>query len=249
MKKRIVSFLLALVMAVSLLPVQVFAETLDATEDPAVAVPEVQTAGEQQDERAGKQTETSAFAEEDAPFVLKADGQAVAVEKTPITGLDNDGTITSMPIYKATIYETASRIAFDVANKQVSYVENFGGDSWPVSEKFEVAKLVDCAMIGNPDITFILEGGASITDVIDITAKKTPFFIFYNDDEIFYGLILEIKEDPAPAEDESEFPYKGTPVVTYTKAGDANPSTAALKRIGTRTWNNTHNKAVTKGKT
>lgn len=249
MKKRIVSFLLALVMAVSLLPVQVFAETLDATEDPAVAVPEVQTAGEQQDERAGKQTETSAFAEEDAPFVLKADGQAVAVEKTPITGLDNDGTITSMPIYKATIYETASRIAFDVANKQVSYVENFGGDSWPVSEKFEVAKLVDCAMIGNPDITFILEGGASITDVIDITAKKTPFFIFYNDDEIFYCLILEIKEDPAPAEDESEFPYKGTPVVTYTKAGDANPSTAALKRIGTRTWNNTHNKAVTKGKT
>ena len=249
MKKRIVSFLLALVMAVSLLPVQVFAETLDATEDPAVAVPEVQTAGEQQDERAGKQTETSAFAEEDAPFVLKADGQAVAVEKTPITGLDNDGTITPMPIYKATIYETASRIAFDVANKQVSYVENFGGDSWSVSEKFEVAKLVDCAMIGNPDITFILEGGASITDVIDITAKKTPFFIFYNDDEIFYGLILEIKEDPAPAEDESEFPYKGTPVVTYTKAGDANPSTAALKRIGTRTWNNTHNKAVTKGKT
>lgn len=30
MKKRIVSFLLALVMAVSLLPVQVFAETVDA---------------------------------------------------------------------------------------------------------------------------------------------------------------------------------------------------------------------------
>lgn len=250
MKKRIVSFLLALVMAVSLLPISAFAVEDTASPDvPAVVEPEAQTAGEQQDERAGKQTETSAFAEEDAPFVLKADGQAVAVEKTPITGLDNDGTITPMPIYKATIYETASRIAFDVANKQVSYVENFGGDSWPVSEKFEVAKLVDCAMIGNPDITFILEGGASITDVIDITAKKTPFFIFYNDDEIFYGLILEIKEDPAPAEDESEFPYKGTPVVTYTKAGDANPSTATLKRIGTRTWNNTHNKAVTKGKT
>ena len=288
MKKRIVSFLMALVMAVSLLPISAFAVEDTASPDvpavvepeaqtageqqderagkqtetsafaaedgvssdvPAAVAQEAQTAGEQQDERAGKQTETSAFAEEDAPFVLKADGQAVAVEKTPITGLDNDGTITPMPIYKATIYETASRIAFDVANKQVSYVENFGGDSWPVSEKFEVAKLVDCAMIGNPDITFILEGGASITDVIDITAKKTPFFIFYNDDEIFYGLILEIKEDPAPAEDESEFPYKGTPVVTYTKAGDANPSTATLKRIGTRTWNNTHNKAVTKGKT
>lgn len=51
------------------------------------------------------------------------------------------------------------------------------------------------------------------------------------------------------AEDESEFPYKGTPVVTYTNAGDTAASTAVLKRIGTRTWNNTHNKAVTKGKT
>ena len=251
MKKRIVSLLLALVMAVSLLPVSAFAAEDTASPDvPAVVEPEAQTAEAQQDERAGKQTETSAFAEEDAPFVLKADGQAVAVEKTPITGLENDGTITPMPIYKATIYETASRIAFDVADKQVPNVENFGGDSLPVSEKFEVAKLVDCAMIGNPDITFILEGGASITDVIDITAKKTPFFIFYNDDEIFYGLILEIKEDPAPAEDESEFPYKGTPVVTYTKAGDANVSTAALKRIGTRTWKNTSQQnSITKGKT
>ena len=251
MKKRIVSFLLALVMAVSLLPVSAFAVEDTASPDvPAVVEPEAQTAGEQQDERAGKQTETSAFAAEDAPFVLKVDGQAVAVEKTPITGLDNYGTITSMPIYKATIYETASRIAFDVADKQVPYVDNFGGDPFSVSEKIEVATLVDCAMIGNEDITFLLEGGASITDVIDTTAKKTPFFYFNNGDEIFYGLILEIKEDPAPAEDESEFPYKGTPVVTYTKAGDANESTAALKRIGTRTWEVTFQQnSITKGKT
>ena len=250
MKKRIVSFLLALVMAVSLLPVSAFAAEDTASPDvPAVVEPEAQTAGEQQDERAGKQTETSAFAAEAAPFVLKVDGQAVAVEKTPITGYDCSGDTYTVPVYKATIYETASKIAFDVANKKVLYVDNWDNNPKDPTEPFEVAKLVDCAMIGNNDITFILEGGASITDVIDITAKKTPFFIFYNDDEIFYCLILEIKEDPAPAEDESEFPYKGTPVVTYTKAGDANPSTAALKRIGTRTWNNTHNKAVTKGKT
>ena len=51
------------------------------------------------------------------------------------------------------------------------------------------------------------------------------------------------------AEDESKFPYKGTPVVTYTNAGDTAASTAVLERIGTRTWNNTHNKVVTKGKT
>ena len=70
MKKRIVSFLLALVMAVSLLPVSAFAVEDTASPDvPAVVEPEAQTAGEQQDERAGKQTETSAFAAADAPAV------------------------------------------------------------------------------------------------------------------------------------------------------------------------------------
>lgn len=70
MKKRIVSFLMALVMAVSLLPVSAFAVEDTASPDvPAVVEPEAQTAGEQQDERAGKQTETSAFAAADAPAV------------------------------------------------------------------------------------------------------------------------------------------------------------------------------------
>ena len=51
MKKRIVSFLLALVMAVSLLPVSAFAVEDTASPDvPAVVEPEAQTAGEQQDE-------------------------------------------------------------------------------------------------------------------------------------------------------------------------------------------------------
>ena len=70
MKKRIVSFLMALVMAVSLLPISAFAVEDTASPDvPAVVEPEAQTAGEQQDERAGKQTETSAFAAADAPAV------------------------------------------------------------------------------------------------------------------------------------------------------------------------------------
>lgn len=70
MKKRIVSFLMALVMAVSLLPVSAFAVEDGVSSDvPAVVEPEAQTAGEQQDERAGKQTETSAFAAADAPAV------------------------------------------------------------------------------------------------------------------------------------------------------------------------------------
>ena len=70
MKKRIVSFLMALVMAVSLLPVSAFAVEDRASPDvPAVVEPEAQTAEAQQDERAGKQTETSAFAAADAPAV------------------------------------------------------------------------------------------------------------------------------------------------------------------------------------
>lgn len=187
---------------------------------------------------------------EDAPFVLKADGQAVAVEKTPITGYDCSGDTYTVPVYKATIYETASKIAFDVANKKVRYVDNWDNNPKDPTEPFEVAKLVDCAMIGNNDITFILEGNLSITDVIDTTAKKTSIFFFTDLSNDYFALILEIKEDPAPVEDESEFPYKGTPVVTYTKAGDANESTAALKRIGTRTWEVTFQQnSITKGKT
>ena len=187
---------------------------------------------------------------EDAPFVLKADGQAVAVEKTPITGYDCSGDTYTVPVYKATIYETASRIAFDVANKKVLYVDNWDNNPKDPTEPFEVAKLVDCAMIGNNDITFILEGNLSITDVIDTTAKKTSIFFFTDLSNDYFALILEIKEDPAPAEDESEFPYKGTPVVTYTKAGDADESTAVLKRIGTRTWHVTFQQdSITKGKT
>lgn len=51
MKKRIVSFLLALVMAVSLMPVSAFAVEDTASPDvPAVVEPEAQTAGEQQGE-------------------------------------------------------------------------------------------------------------------------------------------------------------------------------------------------------
>ena len=140
---------------------------------------------------------------EPAPFVLKADGQAVAVEKTPITGYDCSGDTYTVPVYKATIYETASRIAFDVANKKVLYVDNWDNNPKDPTEPFEVAKLVDCAMIGNNDITFILEGNLSITDVIDTTAKKTSIFFFTDLSNDYFALILEIKEDPAPAEDEN----------------------------------------------
>ena len=224
MKKRIVSFLLALVMAVSLLPV-------------------------------------SAFAAEDAPFVLKADGQAVAVEKTPITGYKVMYDEYLLPIYKATITESTKVLDIsDIADTAVSFVidtmSSTEGTVEAGSTSMDVEKLKSYP-VTNTEFTkavFTLEGGKAITDVIDTTAKKTPFLEFYSEsdegEQQIYGLILEIKEDPAPAEDESEFPYKGTPVVTYTKAGDADESTAVLKRIGTRTWHVTFQQdSITKGKT
>ena len=221
MKKRIISFLMALVMAVSLLPV-------------------------------------SAFAAEDARFVLKADGQAVAVEKTPITGYKVMYDEYLLPIYKATITESTKVLGIsDIADAAVaSIMDGVSGKEYAVasgSASVDAEKL-ESFPVTNTEFTnavFTLEGGKAITDVIDTTAKKTPFLLFYDSSyQPLCGLILEIKEDPAPAEDESEFPYKGTPVVTYTKAGDADESTAVLKRIGTRTWHVTFQQdSITKGKT
>lgn len=215
MKKRIVSFLLALVMAVSLLPVSAFAAEDTASPDvPAVVEPEAQTAGEQQDERAGKQTETSAFAAEDAPFVLKADGQAVAVEKTPITGYKVMYDEYLLPIYKATITESTKVLDIsDIADAAVSFVidtmSSTEGTVKAGSTSMDVEKLKSYP-VTNTEFTkavFTLEGGKAITDVIDTTAKKTPFLEFYSESDEgereIYGLILEIKEDPAPAEDEN----------------------------------------------
>ena len=177
MKKRIVSFLLALVMAVSLLPV-------------------------------------SAFAAEDAPFVLKADGQAVAVEKTPITGYTVMNDTYLLPIYKATITESTKVLDIsDIADTAVSFVldtmSSTEGTVEAGSTSMDVEKLKSYP-VTNTEFTkavFTLEGGKAITDVIDTTAKKTPFLEFYSESDEgereIYGLILEIKEDPAPVEDEN----------------------------------------------
>ena len=70
---------------------------------------------------------------------------------------------------------------------------------------------------------FTLEGGKAITDVIDTTAKKTPFLEFYSESDEgerqIYGLILEIKAGSAPVEDEN------APVVAGATGSPA-PSTA-----------------------
>lgn len=209
---------MALVMAVSLLPVSAFAVEDTASPDvPAVVEPEAQTAGEQQDEHAGKQTETSAFAAEDAPFVLKADGQAVAVEKTPITGYTGGGRNDSatFPIYKASIYESTQKVQFEAKDSNIWYIaDHTWGRPFPIKQKQNLplslllrsryAYVVD---VTNTDTAkgpvFTLEDGKAITDVIDTTAKKTAYMDFTDGAKAFYGMILEIKAGSAPVEDEN----------------------------------------------
>ena len=216
MKKRIVSFLLALVMAVSLLPVSAFAVEDTASPDvPAVVEPEAQTAGEQQDERAGKQTETSAFAAEDARFVLKADGQAVAVEKTPITGYTGGGRNDSatFPIYKASIYESTQKVQFEAKDSNIWYItDHTWGRPFRIKTALPLSLLLRNRYAYVVDVTntdtakgpvFTLEDGKAITDVIDTTAKKTAYMEFTDGAKAFYGLILEIKAGSAPVEDEN----------------------------------------------
>ena len=148
---------------------------------------------------------------EDAPFVLKADGQAVAVEKTPITGYELMYDKYLFPIYKATITESTKVLDIsDIADAAVSFVldteSSTEGTVEAGSTSMDVEKLKSYP-VTNTEFTkavFTLEGGKAITDVIDTTAKKTPFLLFYDSSyQQLCGLILEIKEDPAPAEDEN----------------------------------------------
>lgn len=215
MKKRIVSFLMALVMAVSLLPVQVFAETLDATEDPAVAVPEVQTAGEQQDERAGKQTETSTFAAGDAPVKVSytSEGQSteVSVSLTKLEGYDCGEKI-QLAIYKVILPANAESITFselsnDVKgvvdasyglfmecdeNRQVAIsLEGFGDDTsnW----RYYKCQKIKSGLIGGYDYQLIIPAGSQIADFLDIT-KQVSYFEFTTDveaNEGSFGLLIQ----------------------------------------------------------
>lgn len=154
---------------------------------------------------------------EDAPFVLKADGQAVAVEKTPITGYTGGGRNDSatFPIYKASIYESTQKVQFEAKDSNIWYIaDHTWGRPFPIKQKQNLplslllrstyAYVVD---VTNTDTAkgpvFTLEDGKAITDVIDTTAKKTAYMEFTDGGKAFYGLILEIKAGSAPVEDEN----------------------------------------------
>ena len=153
---------------------------------------------------------------EDAPFVLKADGQAVAVEKTPITGYTGGGRSDSatFPIYRASIYESTQKVQFtEVKDSHIWYIaDHTWGRPFQIKTNLPLSTLLRSTFAYVVDVTntdtakgpvFTLEDGKAITDVIDTTAKKTAYIEFTDGGKGLYGLILEIKAGSAPVEDEN----------------------------------------------
>lgn len=205
MKKRIVSFLMALVMAVSLLPVSAFAVEDTASPDvPAVVEPEAQTAGEQQDERAGKQTETSTFAAGDAPVKVSytSEGQSteVSVTLTQLKGYDY-GDIVELPIYKMILPANAESIIFGELSNDI---QGIADAEYAILEECNEARQVVISLkgfaegtnnwgnfkcrtiksgcIGPSSYPLIIPEGLKIADILDIT-KQVSYLEFTTDFE------------------------------------------------------------------
>ena len=205
MKKRIVSFLMALVMAVSLLPVSAFAVEDTASPDvPAVVEPEAQTAGEQQDERAGKQTETSTFAAGDAPVKVSytSEGQSteVSVTLTQLKGYDY-GDIVELPIYKMILPANAESIIFGELSNDI---QGIADADYAILEECNEARQVVISLkgfaegtnnwgnfkcrkikggcIGPSSYPLIIPEGLKIADILDIT-KQVSYLEFTTDFE------------------------------------------------------------------
>ena len=203
MKKRIVSFLMALVMAVSLLPVSAFAVEDTASPDvPAVVEPEAQTAGEQQDERAGKQTETSTFAAGDAPVKVSytSEGQSteVSVTLTQLKGYDY-GDIVELPIYKMILPANAESIIFGELSNDI---QGIADAEYAILEECNEARQVVISLkgfaegtnnwgnfkcrtiksgcIGPSNYPLIIPEGLKIADILDIT-KQVSYLEFTTD--------------------------------------------------------------------
>ena len=137
MKKRIVSFLMALVMTVSLLPVSAFAVEDAASSDvPAVEAQEVQPAEEQQDEDAGKQSEISAFAAADA------DDSTKTIEDSEMNDSNIVGTYAGDSVYLFHIPASADRTIFYVLALHQPYYNaaNTFYDIVPMIEGGTIAK-------------------------------------------------------------------------------------------------------------
>ncbi len=172
MKKRIVSFLMALVMAVSLLPVSAFAVEDGVSPDmPAVEeqAQEVQSAEEQQGEDTDTQTSISAFA---------ADITDISTSFTEIGTYNYEEA--PYKVYQYKVIPTESELTFNVASTCVLIAKKptIGGKFAPLAPQFgtiarDDSEYITLAKTLYNDLAFT----STITDKLGVNSEKTAFFI------------------------------------------------------------------------
>ena len=182
MKKRIVSFLLALVMAVSLLPVSAFAV------DGAYTV--AKDAAVQQGD--------------DAPVTVSAGDARYEVTITHIKGYFLDGAVIEIPIYKALVPIDAVDVTFTTNSAATDIVDFYYVGSKALENKqcvISTSSLLkppyvrDIRTDGNTNlgIVFQMEDGYTVENTFDLT-NTFAYVEFTNDKDNYiglFGLVIE----------------------------------------------------------
>lgn len=182
MKKRIVSFLLALVMAVSLLPVSAFAV------DGAYTV--AKDAAVQQGD--------------DAPVTVSAGDARYEVTITHIKGYFLDGAVIEIPIYKALVPIDAVDVTFTTNSAATDIVDfNYVGSKALENKQCVISTssllkppyVKDIRTDGNTNlgIVFQMEDGYTVENTFDLT-NTFAYVEFTNDKDNYiglFGLVIE----------------------------------------------------------
>lgn len=182
MKKRIVSFLLALVMAVSLLPVSAFAAdgAYNVTED------------------------TTVQQGDDAPVTVSAGDARYEVTITHIKGYFLDGAVIEIPIYKALVPIDAVDVTFTTNSAATDIVDFAYVGSKALENKqcvISTSSLLkppyvkDIRTDGNTNlgIVFQMEDGYTVENTFDLT-NTFAYVEFTNDKDNYiglFGLVIE----------------------------------------------------------
>lgn len=206
MKKRIVSFLLALVMAVSLLPVQVFAEVVEnmaTPEETIVVEPKVQTTEEAKDENGNTQAEISTFATDAWNVTFSTDaGEVISVV------YDEGGESCTIVVPEAakSLLVKAERIAYIVNSGYDSAVTT---DDWGAENDVGVDKW-EAASYNADDGTFTIP----LADAID-PSTEYAYIGDSNYNELY--LYVKVKGKVPPTTTTGGHIYESR----YLSAGDA----------------------------
>ena len=182
MKKRIVSFLMALVMAVSLLPVSAFAA------DGAYTVAKDATVQQG----------------EDAPVTVSAGDARYEVTITHIKGYFLDGAVIEIPIYKALVPIDAVDVTFTTNSAATDIVDfNYVGSKALENKQCVISTssllkppyVKDIRTDGNTNlgIVFQMEDGYTVENTFDLT-NTFAYVEFTNDKDNYiglFGLVIE----------------------------------------------------------